>query len=79
MQNNDKDRRREETDMNNHNDTQVRIAQGHTNYNTPNNDKHTRIIEKVPRNGHADKTDENINTLDMLWQINRKPNRPTYH
>ena len=30
VQNNDKDRRREETNINNYNDTQTSIAQGHT-------------------------------------------------
>ena len=37
MPKNYKDRRREETDINNHNDTQIRIAQGHTKNKTPNN------------------------------------------
>ena len=44
VQNNDNDRRREETDMNNHNDTGTSIAHRHTINNTPNNHEHTRII-----------------------------------
>ena len=68
VQNNDNDRRKEKTDMNNHNDKRTSTAQGHTINNTPNNCKHTRIIEKTSTNGHIDKTNENINTQDTLWQ-----------
>ena len=35
---------REETDINNHNDTRNSTAQGYTINKTPNNCKHTRII-----------------------------------
>ena len=68
MQNNDKDRRRELTDMNNQNDTQTSIAQGHTINNTPNSHEDTRIIGKASTNGHIDKTDENINIQIMADQ-----------
>ena len=50
-----KDRRREETDMNNWNGTQTSIAQGHTINNTTNNHKHARIIEKASTNRHIHK------------------------
>ena len=62
MPNNDKKRRKEETDMNNHSDTQTSNTQGHTIGNIPKNQEHTGITEKTPTNGHIDKSDENINT-----------------
>ena len=79
VQNNDKDTRREETGVNNHNDTWISIAQGHTINNTPNNHEHTSITEKAPRNGHIDKADENINIWTCCGRISRKPDRFTYH
>ena len=46
MQNNDKNRRREETDMNNHSHMQTSSTQGHTINNIPNNQEHKGIIKK---------------------------------
>ena len=78
--NNAKNRRREETYMNNHSDMQTRNTQGYTTSNVPNNWEHTGIIEQAPingTNGPIDKTDKNINTWTLYSRISRKLDRLT--
>ena len=61
---------------------QTSNTEWHTLSNVPNNGEHTGIIVKTPiigRNGHIDKTDENINTQTWYGRIIRKPDRPTHH
>ena len=76
---NAKNRRREETYMNNHSDTQTSNTQGHTISNILSDWEHAGIIEKTAINGtsgHIGKTDENINTGTQCGRMSRKLDRP---
>ena len=80
--NNAKNRRKEETYMNNHSDTQTCNTQGCNISNVPFNWEHTGIINQAPTygtNGHIEKTAENINTQTQYGRISRKLDRLTYH
>ena len=79
MPNNNKNRNREEIDMNNHGDIQPIRTQGHTIINLPNNQGHTGIIKKRSIKGHLDKKYGNINTQTEYGRISRKLDRLTYH
>ena len=79
VQNIDKDRRRrEETDVKNHNDTLTSIVQRHTINNTP-------IIVNIQESSRNHQQigieirDENMNTQTHYGRISRKLDRFTYH